>query len=86
MRVSDVFTLSADSGSGRDSYSNFGCSAGDCYAGDYGINTYHYYSVYNPSASSRQGVRPPPGQSFIASACAAICMSVPAGASSRNSP
>ena len=55
MRVSDVFTLAADSGSGGDSYSNFGCSAGDCYAGDYGRYSYNYYSVYNPSAGNYGG-------------------------------
>ncbi len=44
MRVSDVFTLAVDSGSGGDSYSNFGCSAGDCYAGDYGRFSYYYYT------------------------------------------
>lgn len=55
MRISEVFVMGGDSGSGRDSYSNFGCSAGDCYAGDYGINSYHYYSVYNPSARSNNG-------------------------------
>ncbi|MGH3548202.1 MAG: hypothetical protein ACRDQU_08830 [Pseudonocardiaceae bacterium] len=47
MRVSDVFTLAGASGSGYDhgdTYSNFGCSAGDCYAGDKGRYSYYYYS------------------------------------------
>ncbi|PZS36867.1 MAG: hypothetical protein DLM62_21255 [Pseudonocardiales bacterium] len=47
MRVSDVFALAGTSGSDYDygdSYSNFGCSAGDCYAGDYGRFSYYYYS------------------------------------------
>ncbi|MDQ1532074.1 MAG: hypothetical protein QOE37_2179, partial [Microbacteriaceae bacterium] len=55
MRISDVFTMVGDSGSGGDSYSNFGCSAGNCYAGDYGRYSYNYYSVYNPSARSNNG-------------------------------
>ena len=55
MRISQVFVMGGDSGSGRDSYSNFGCSAGDCYAGDHGVNSYPYYSVYNPSVRPNNG-------------------------------
>jgi hypothetical protein len=51
MRVSDVFALAGDSGSGGNSYSNFGCSAGDCYAGDYGRYSYNYYSDRNNASN-----------------------------------
>ncbi len=55
MRVSDVFTLAGGSGSGGDSYSNFGCSAGDCYAGDYGRYSFNYYQsgAYNTGPNGR---------------------------------
>lgn len=47
MRVSNVFVIGGAGGSGYDhgdSYSNFGCSAGDCYAGDYGRYSYYYHT------------------------------------------
>ncbi|HEX4099169.1 MAG: hypothetical protein WAN20_04965 [Pseudonocardiaceae bacterium] len=45
MRVSDVFRLGNGSGYDHgDSYDNFGCSAGDCYAGDYGRYSYYYWT------------------------------------------
>jgi hypothetical protein len=79
MRVSDVFALAGGSGSGYDhgdSYSNFGCSAGDCYAGDYGRYSYYYYThsgwtsgynggynggLRNESASGGNGYNRPQG-------------------------
>jgi hypothetical protein len=63
MRVSEVFALGGDWGGGSDysrgpnSYDNFGCVSGDCYAGDYGRYSSNYYDGYNGGLRNASATR-----------------------------
>ncbi|MFY9807297.1 MAG: hypothetical protein WCC38_13965 [Pseudonocardiaceae bacterium] len=63
MSVSEVFALGGDWGggsglySGPNSYDNFGCNTGDCYAGDYGRYSHNYYDSFNGGLRNASATR-----------------------------